>query len=227
MKSDNTTSHNAAVYDLGITKTIPYYDAIHHEILQFVKVYNPSPVSWLDTGCGTGNLGVKIYNKFNLKELVLADPSEEMLQIVKSKLEHPNIILINSDTNSLNLNNGRFDVITAVQSHHYLNKAERGKTAVKCFELLKENGLYITFENIRPVNSESVKIIKEYWKGFQISQGKTVEQAENHLDRFDKEYFPITIEEHLKLYTDAGFAVVDILWKSYMQAGFYCIKRTV
>jgi tRNA (cmo5U34)-methyltransferase len=38
------------------------------------------------------------------------------------------------------------------------------------------------------------------------------------------EYFPITIEEHLSLLREIGFEVIELLWFSYMQAGFYCQK---
>jgi tRNA (cmo5U34)-methyltransferase len=50
---------------------------------------------------------------------------------------------------------------------------------------------------------------------------KTVEM---HLNRFDVEYFPIKIDEHISLLNSSGFRVVEIFWRSYMQAGFYCIK---
>jgi len=48
--------------------------------------------------------------------------------------------------------------------------------------------------------------------------------VENHLKRFNVEYFPINIEEHLSLLRKSGFSVVEMFWYSYMQAGFYCIK---
>jgi tRNA (cmo5U34)-methyltransferase len=47
---------------------------------------------------------------------------------------------------------------------------------------------------------------------------------EPHFERFDSEYFPITIEEHLKLLRACGFKTVGLFWYSYMQAGFYGIK---
>ncbi|OHD27366.1 MAG: hypothetical protein A2086_17375 [Spirochaetes bacterium GWD1_27_9] len=225
MKSDNTTPHKSSKYDVEILKTIPYYNIIHDEIIQFVRAYNPKPITWLDTGCGTGNLAVKINDKFELNELILADPSDEMLKIAQNKFKKTNVKFINSDTYSLNLNKDYFEVITAIQSHHYLNKTDREKATIKCFELLKKNGLYITFENTRPISNEHIQITKEYWKQFQISQGKTIEQVENHLNRFDNEYFPITIEEHIKMYSNIGFSIVDFFWKSYMQVGFYCIKN--
>ena len=225
MKSDNITPHKSSNYDTEIYQTIPYYDLIHEETIQFVKAYNQNPTTWLDTGCGTGNLAVKIDSKFNLNELVLADPSDRMLKIAENKLNKSKIKFINSDTFSLNMNHEYFDIITAIQSHHYLSKADREKATMKCFDLLKKNGLYITFENTRPISNESIKITQEYWKQYQIEHGKTIEQSEIHINRFDKEYFPITVEEHIKTYLNTGFSVVDFFWKSYMQVGFYCVKK--
>jgi tRNA (cmo5U34)-methyltransferase len=37
-------------------------------------------------------------------------------------------------------------------------------------------------------------------------------------------FFPITVEEHLSLLKKMGFNAVELLWYSYMQAGFYCVK---
>ena len=82
----------------------------------------------------------------------------------------------------------------------------------------------INTENISPLSMEGIKIGKNNWKAFQEKNGKTAKEAEKHLERFGKEYFPINIEEHLKLYRETGFKAVELFWYSYMQAGFYCIK---
>jgi tRNA (cmo5U34)-methyltransferase len=116
------------------------------------------------------------------------------------------------------------DVITAIQSHHYLSQDERKKAVKSCYDLLNENGIFITFENIRPATNKGIEIGKNNWKSFQLSHGRDDETVKNHLQRFDNEYFPITIEDHLKLLKNAGFKVVELFWFSYMQAGFYCIK---
>jgi tRNA (cmo5U34)-methyltransferase len=224
MNSDNTTSHSSSSYDLEILKTIPYYDSIHDETLKFVKAYDPNPHHWLDTGCGTGTFALKVLEQFDLDEFVLADPSNEMLAVAEGKLAGKNAALLCSDSASLGFEEGHFDVITAIQAHHYLSGLERKKAAVRCHGMLKDGGIFVTFENIRPICIESVNITKEYWKLFQIEHGKTPLQAENHLNRFDKEYFPITVNEHLELYADVGFKTVDMFWKTYMQAGFFCIK---
>jgi tRNA (cmo5U34)-methyltransferase len=93
-----------------------------------------------------------------------------------------------------------------------------------CHRLLKDGGIYITFENIRPLTKEGVMIGKRYLHDFQLAHGRTEEEIKEYLERFDTEYSPITVEEHLKLLRETGFKTVELFWYSYMQAGFYCIK---
>jgi tRNA (cmo5U34)-methyltransferase len=225
MVTDNKSGHTSSKYDQEIGKTIPYYTTIHDETINFIRAHNRNTVNWLDTGCGTGTFALKISDKFQLSELVLADPSTEMLEIAESKLSKNHTVrFINADTMSLSLENNHFQVITAIQSHHYLQMADRERTTKRCYDLLQSGGIFITFENTRPLTDGSTEIMKNYWGQFQAEQGKTVEQVRTHLDRFDTEYFPITIDQHINLHTRTGFQVVDIFWKSYMQAGFYCIK---
>ena len=90
--------------------------------------------------------------------------------------------------------------------------------------LLNDDGIFITFENIRPATDEGLQFGMKKWKNFQLFSGRDEKTVDDHLKRFDKEYFPITIEEHLSLLKETGFKVVELLWFSYMQAGFFGIK---
>lgn len=117
-----------------------------------------------------------------------------------------------------------FDVVTAVQSHHYLKPDER-KTAVgNCFRALKNGGVFITFENIRMTTESSDKIALKRWEGFLSDHLKDPAVVKMHMDRRGVEVFPITIEEHIRLLREAGFKSVDVLWTSYLQAGFWAMK---
>jgi tRNA (cmo5U34)-methyltransferase len=151
-----------------------------------------------------------------------------MLNNAKKKLANaPNgrvQFLEPSSTQDLPKNMVSPDVITAIQSHHYISPKERIRATDVCFELLMPRGVYVTFENIRPFTTEGVKIGKENWKSFQLSKGKDLAVVQKHLERFDVEYHPITIEGHLSLLRKVGFSTVEMLWYSYMQAGFYGIK---
>jgi tRNA (cmo5U34)-methyltransferase len=227
--SDNTTPQLAASYDDQISNIIPYYNCFHDEAINVVKAMAAEPQLWLDTGCGTGTLVGRCLNVFPNAAFFLVDPSSGMMSQAKKKLEaHASgrvKFLEPAATQRLILNQDfHFDVVTAIQCHHYLSVEERAAATRICYEALNRGGIFITFENVRPLTSRGIEIGKRNWGNYQLLAGKGRDQVERHLERFDSEYFPITVEEHLELYRRCGFAAVEILWFSCMQAGFYCIK---
>ena len=215
-------------YDKHINETIPYYSQFHGEIINLVKAMGWEPELWLDTGCGTGTLAERALSAFPAVKLILADPSADMLKVAGEKVNdmYPaRVSYITEGTGEIELPpGGQPDVITAVLCHHYLREDGRVRATKRCYELLRKSGLFVTFENIRPLTERGTVIGKTNWMNFQIACGKSPENAAEQLKRFGVEYFPITVEEHLELLRSTGFQVVELLWYSYMQAGFYCIK---
>lgn len=120
--------------------------------------------------------------------------------------------------------NKKVDVITAIQVHHYLSKEEKIIATKNCYDLLNEGGMYISFENIKPLSESGTLIGLKRWGSFQETCGKDKESVENHKARFNKSYFPITILEHLELLKNTGFNTYEVFWMSHMQCGFYAIK---
>ncbi|MCX8131530.1 MAG: class I SAM-dependent methyltransferase [Clostridia bacterium] len=229
MLNDNKTAHMASEYDEKINATIPYYNLFHSETIDLVKTIDPMPAIWLDTGCGTGTFGVSACEIFKNTRFVLADPSNEMLAIAKGKITKTGDFRIEvleaASTQDIRLPDKSFDIITAIQAHHYMDREVRKTATENCFRMLKSGGTYITFENIRPFSETGSKVGLERWKRFQLKEGKSLAEAEKHAARFGQEYFPITIEEHLRLLKEAGFSTVEVFWVSYMQAGFYALKE--
>ena len=164
---------------------------------------------------------------FENTRFVLADPSEAMLCIAKEKFSGCDKLKVEyllAGTHDINCLQGSFDVITAIQAHHYLDTETRKKATVNCFRMLKDDGIYITFEISRPNTEKAIQIGLKQWQQFQLKQGKSIEDVKGHIKRFGVEYFPISIERHISLLHEVGFSTVEILWTSRMQAGFYAIK---
>ncbi|MCQ6963837.1 class I SAM-dependent methyltransferase [Methanolobus chelungpuianus] len=227
--SENKTPHMPEDYDTKISTMLPYYSCFHQETINLVRSLPSAPKVWLDTGCGTGSLVSRAIGQFPDTKFLLLDPSEGMLQQAREKLSSCTSgrleFLKASPTQEFS---GKLDekpdIITAIQCHHYLSRRERARAVRVCHELLRDGGIFITFENIRPLTEEGVAVGKRYWGSFQLAQGRSEEETEQHLERFGTEYFPITVEEHLELLRETGFRSVELFWYSYMQAGFYCIK---
>jgi len=225
----NTTPHLPEDYDVQVSNTIPYYSSFHQETINLIKSLPFRPKVWLDTGCGTGSLVKKAILEFPDTKFILLDPSESMLQQALEKLSvfMPERVesLKPCPTQKLScMLKEKADVITAIQCQHYLCSEDRIKATKVCYDILDDDGIYITFENIRPLTKKGILIGKQYWANFQLSMGKSQEEVDKHLARFGIEYFPITIEDHLKLLKETGFKNVELFWCSYMQAGFYGIK---
>jgi tRNA (cmo5U34)-methyltransferase len=225
---DNATPHSASVYDQQVNCTIPYYDCFHLETINLIKALKINPQVWLDTGCGTGTLVAKALNHFPKTLFLLADPSAEMLTQARQKLSvygQTAVRFLGSIiSQTIDLSGKHADVITAILSHHYLIPEKRRQAVQQCFDLLAPGGVLVTFENIRPFTSQGIETGKAVWANFQFAQGKNRQAITNHLNRFDQEYFPITITEHLQLLKECGFQAAELLWYSYLQAGFYGLK---
>jgi tRNA (cmo5U34)-methyltransferase len=160
-KSDNTTPHLALFYDNQIMNTIPYYDCFHLETINLIKARKNLPQFWLDTGCGTGSLIQKAVDAFPETTFLMADPSSEMIQIAKEKLNanHRVRFLELLATHDLQLEL-KVDIVTAIQAHHYLSKEIRKQATQVCFDVLAEKGIYITFENIRLFPTKELRSAK-------------------------------------------------------------------
>ena len=121
----------------------------------------------MDTGCGTGSLVNKAIEEFPDTKFLLLDPSEGMLDQARKKLSsYPTgrlEFLRASPTQEFSQKlKEKPDVITAVQCHHYLNREGRTKSTRVCYNILEKGGVYVTFENIRPLTEDGIIIGKRY-----------------------------------------------------------------
>lgn len=223
MVNDNSTPITAKEYDKKINQTIPYYSEFYSQTLDVVGQCGFKEINWLDLGCGTGTLEELALQKFSDVHFVLVDPSEKMLEQAKNKLRNNSVQYICSGSDSIQFSDS-FDVVTAIQSHHYMHEEERRKATECVFCALKKGGIYISFENIIPEDEEIKAFELLRWGRYQQRQGKTEEEAKAHNARCGKNYFPLTAAQHIQLLKDVGFRKVHIFWCSYMQMGIYGIK---
>ncbi|MCR5403133.1 MAG: hypothetical protein K6E91_04840 [Butyrivibrio sp.] len=130
---------------------------------------------------------------------------------------------MNTRSDKLEFDN-EFDVVTAIQSHHYFDEDGRELTVTNCYKALKDGGVFMTFENIRMATDESDAIALRRWARFLEENGNSSKDVQMHIKSRGVEVFPITIEKHIELLKKCGFRSVNLLWSSYLQAGFWVIK---
>lgn len=220
---DNKSAFSSTEYDRKIKQTLPYYDEFYEQVIELVKLFDYNAVRWLDIGCGTGKMGSVAFENLELERFVFCDSSEEMIRIAKEHFKCHNAEFSVCNIKKLAYAN-EFNVITAIQVNHYLHIDERKIALQKCYEALENNGLFISFENFAPFTNLGKSVYLEKWKRYQMKQGKSLEECENHIKRYGKDYFPISLSENIELMRNCGFKAVEILWLSNMQVGLWGIK---
>jgi tRNA (cmo5U34)-methyltransferase len=221
---DNTTSHRAVDYEAEVARTIPFHGEILDQAVDAALATHAKPARWLDTGCGPGRL-VEKARALCAAEFSLADPSPAMLAIARAR--HPDIPEARfHEARSDNLPDaGPFDVITAIQCHHYYeNEAGRARAVARCFALLAPGGVFVAFENVRAATPAGGAIARTRWSTWLRGQGRSEPAVEAQLAREGTHFFPIRVDQHERILGSAGFATVELIWRAYSQAGFLCVK---
>ena len=226
---DNKSAFNVNQYDNNVRKVIPFYDEIYNQIFDIIHTHYAKgekykmPFSILDTGCGSGTFAVRAYEELNISEMVLCDPSEKMLSDARNKLHDKNCIFRCIGSENLDYTE-KFDVIVAIQSHHYFSREMRERAVMNCFKALKSGGIFIYTENTAPFSETGKNIVLKRVENYGINAGRTNEEVVSHSERYGTEYFPLNVSEHLGLLRKTGFETAEIFWHSYMQSGFYAVK---
>lgn len=222
-KMDNTTPINAGDYDKSINNTLPYYSEFFEQTFDVIEQWKPDVLDWLDLGCGTGTLEELAYKRFDDPKFVLVDPSSKMLEQAKQKLDPHEIRYVCCGSDQIEFDSC-FNVVTAIQAHHYMKEKERRAATENVYKALRSGGIYISFENVLPEDEALKDVELKRWGRYQIRHGKTKAEADAHNARCGVNYFPITVEEHIRILREAGFKYVHVFWYSYMQMGIYAIK---
>lgn len=221
---DNKSAFNVSDYDKRVRSVIPFYDDIHDQIYRIADAYfEGRPINLLDTGCGSGTFAKTALEKLNIQEAVLCDPSIKMLEEAKEKLKDYGCDFMLKGSEKID-DCERFDLITAIQSHHYFSREQREKAVRNCYRALKKDGLFISFENTAPFTDIGKQLLIRRIEEYGREQGRSEDEITSHSARYGIEFFPINPVEHLDLLKRCGFKAVEIFWKSYMQMGFYAIK---
>lgn len=210
-------------YDKNIVATLPYYEEYFKQIMDIVHTAFSTPIAWLDVGCGTGKMAGMAIRNLQVKNIVCCDNSSQMIKIAKENVCSSKVDFLEIPIQKLQYDSD-FDVITAILITHYLKYKDRITGVRNCYNALKKNGLFFTVENFAPNNEIFKGLYLERWRNFQFKNGRSKEECQSHILRYNTQYFPITIMEQMHVLQKCGFKNVEIFWCSYMQVGILGIK---
>ena len=88
--TDNKSAFSSSEYDRNIRDTVPFYEDFFVQIADAVRARKSDAVSWLDVGCGTGEMARTVLNNIGIERFVFCDSSEKMLAVAESRFAAPN-----------------------------------------------------------------------------------------------------------------------------------------
>lgn len=217
-------AYSPDTYDARIRRTIPQYDMILEDALDIASHSGIDVKYWVDVGAGTGNMAIKALAKFPRAKFTLLDISSDMLAVAKSKMGDGSSY-VHGSSDRMDIEDCSADVVTCIQSNHYYDEAGHAKALAECYRILRPGGLLIVSENVASRTEAGFKVTRARIKDFAVGQGFDEEEVDAYLDRYGKDFFPHTVDQHLKLLEEAGFADAEVFFYSYGQAGFFAFRR--
>ena len=217
---------SAEEYDEEIRRTLPHYDEFFSRIRTAVRAhFGDTPVDWLDIGCGTGRVAAEVLQTLPVRSFTFADASRQMLDIAESRFQNAPVPVRFLQSRAENpFGQNAYDVVTSVLVNHYLDGEERTAAYARAYDALRAGGLYLFFENYDPETAEERARLRAEWIDFQKGKGKSAQQAEEHLARWSRAYFPKKLSVLIPLLRQVGFARTEIFCRSCLQIGIFAEK---
>jgi tRNA (cmo5U34)-methyltransferase len=217
-------------FDSGIRQLLPRYD----EMLDAIALCIPAHAQRiLDLGCGTGEVSLKILQRFPTAQVVAIDYSPRMIEFAKGKVEAAGYgqqwTGIEGDfgdwaNHQLAIADG-FDACVSSLAIHHLTHEMKLQLFSRIRESLNPDGVFWNADPVLPESpalSEAYQTIREQWAA---QQGTTLAEIRAKMGKstpygYSQPDQLATLEAHLQMLKTAGFEPVAVPWKYYGLAVF-------
>ncbi len=216
-----------ADFDVGIRQLIPKYD----EMLDTIVVCLPAGVERiLELGCGTGELSLKLLNRFPTAEILAVDYSPRMIEWAEFKIKSAGC---GDRWKSIELDFGDwannrkvdsigkgYDACVSSLAIHHLSNEMKGKLFKQIQTSLKSGGVFWNADPIALESSQLTEIYQTIREDWAIKQGTTLAEVRAKMGTSNNYGYSsrdrlATMEEHWQMLQAAGFASIAVPWKYY------------
>ena len=208
----------AESYDSLIHRAVPRYDEMIARLLEYLP---RSPRRVLELGSGTGNLSLRLAESLPGSSLTLVDGSEEMIALVRSRLEETSpasstrVECLVARFEELDCPAGSFDlVVSSISLHHVEDKAALYQ---RIRSLMSKKARFCFADQIRGEPDTNHRLNWERWLDFCRAPGNcSPDEIESLLQHAAAHDHYTTLTEHFALLSKAGFTELDCVWRNWM-----------
>jgi len=188
----------APSYDAQIREMVPGYEQIHETLLALLALRPPG--RFLDLGAGTGYTLRRVLDAFPDVTAAGLDVSGEMLDRARQRLADLDArVELRAGDIAEPVIDGKFDAIVSILAIHHLFPDEKRHLLSRVWEHTQPGGIFVIADYFRP----ALDRLSELYE--------LPDEPDPHEVEHDH---PDTAAEHLTWLTAAGFAAVDVVWKT-------------
>lgn len=226
--SDHFDETLADKYDNSIRMFCPGYDALHRMMIPFVKEL-PHHANFLSSGAGTGTEIVTLSKRFPTWRFTAVDPSEDMLNICRKRIEQANgIDRVSFFTGTMQEyeNPIAFDAASSIFVSHFIknttDKLAYFRSIASC---LKPGGVFILADLFGDTNSAEFSPLLDALLASYASHGIAAEKLAQDRAHVEHDIGYRSEYELMELLEQAGFSKPIRFFQSYLFGGWVMTKK--
>ena len=214
----------ASVFDDMISRSVPFYDVSSNLITQILVKYLNSQAFIIDLGCSTGALLFKLFEKNPKFRLCGVDNSKAMQEIAKNKAKAygSKVEFIEADALTFEFNSANAVILN--YTLQFIRPLKRVNFIKKIYDGLEEGGIFILSEKLLYEDKKLSKNMIEIYEEYKEKNGYSKYEIAQKRQALENVLIPFSEDENKKLLKDAGFKVVETIFKWGNFASFMAIK---
>lgn len=215
----------AEQYDGIIKNLIPYYHQMVEALVNTLPFGHSENIEVIDLGCGTGTISRAVKDVYPKAKITCLDISGKMLQIAAGKLsDAQDAVYINSNLYDFNFEKKYDAVVSSLALHHLATNEDKLDFYRKIYSCLNTDGVFINSDVVLASTDILQERYMEQWKNFMCINVPMDEVESKWIPTYYVEDRPAQMIEHFEMLKDAGFEVVDVVWKYYNYAVYMAAK---
>jgi ubiquinone/menaquinone biosynthesis C-methylase UbiE len=205
-------------YDSLIRRAVPRYDEMTQRLIEYLP---PTANHIIELGCGTGNLSLRLAQRYPSARLTIVDAAPEMIDLTRGRLKsaHPKsaerAAFITSRFEDLALDPKSFDLATScISLHHVRCKAALYKVL---HGALRPGGTFRFADQLRGATQWIHDHNWARWLEFcRMPEHCTEDEVQSLLEHAAAHDYYTPLAEHFRLLEAAGFVHPDCVWRNWI-----------